>query len=176
MGRSLAAGAAFAGASTCGDDKTGRSTRAPHGGSGFRFGLRVGRKDDGGASGGDGSRSLHGTLHRRAVPRSYRWLDRSGPELRSILETNEHALTLADELDRERRESSSPAAVASYPNVTVPAGWVHGLPISDPGAGEAGVRRDASRPLKNTSAACAVASCREPVSVMLVQACAEMIG
>ncbi len=103
-------------------------------------------------------------------------LDRSGPELRSILETNEHALTLADELDRERRESSSPAAVAGYPNVTVPAGWVHGLPISDPGAGEAGVRRDASRPLKNTSAACAAASCREPVSVMLVQACAEMIG
>ena len=30
-------------------------------------------------------------------------LDRSGPELRSILETNEQALTLADELDRERR-------------------------------------------------------------------------
>ncbi len=35
MGRSLAAGAALAGAFACGGDKTGRSTRAPHGGSGF---------------------------------------------------------------------------------------------------------------------------------------------
>jgi amidase len=25
--------------------------------------------------------------------------------------------------------SSTPAAVAGYPNITVPAGWVHGLPV-----------------------------------------------
>ncbi len=42
-------------------------------------------------------------------------LDRSGPELRSILETNEHALTLADELDRERRETSSPPRWPAIP-------------------------------------------------------------
>jgi amidase len=31
--------------------------------------------------------------------------------------------------DRYTGGATSPAAVAGYPHVTVPAGWVHGLPI-----------------------------------------------
>lgn len=43
-------------------------------------------------------------------------VDRSGPELRSIIETNGEALAIADELDRQRRESG-------------PRSPVHGIPV-----------------------------------------------
>ncbi len=42
-------------------------------------------------------------------------IDRDGPELRSILETNEQALTIADELDRERGESGPRSALHGIP-------------------------------------------------------------
>jgi amidase len=44
-------------------------------------------------------------------------IDRQGPELRSIIETNPDALTIADELDAERRENG-------------PRGPLHGIPIA----------------------------------------------
>jgi amidase len=44
-------------------------------------------------------------------------LDRSGPELRSILETNPEALEIADELDAERRANG-------------PRGPLHGIPVA----------------------------------------------
>ena len=44
-------------------------------------------------------------------------LDRGGPELRSIIETNPQALEIADELDAERRENG-------------PRGPLHGIPVA----------------------------------------------
>jgi amidase len=44
-------------------------------------------------------------------------LDRNGPELRSIIETNPDALSIADELDAERRSKG-------------PRGPLHGIPVA----------------------------------------------
>jgi amidase len=61
-----------------------------------------------------------GALTARALTRAYldriETLDRSGPRLRSFLETNPEALALADALDRERRAKG-------------PRGPLHGIPV-----------------------------------------------
>jgi len=63
----------------------------------------------------------------------------AGPTLRAVLEVNPEAVAIAAALDEERRRvgargrllglSATPAAVAGYPHVTVPAGFVGGLPV-----------------------------------------------
>jgi amidase len=62
-----------------------------------------------------------GQLTARSITESYlariEALDRSGPELRSIIETNPEALAIADELDAERRANG-------------PRGPLHGIPVA----------------------------------------------
>src|SRR5262245_29866254 len=61
-----------------------------------------------------------GSLTARALTRAYldriEALDRSGPRMRSILETNPEALAIADSLDRERKAKG-------------PRGPLHGIPV-----------------------------------------------
>lgn len=67
-----------------------------------------------------GARMKAGTLTSRALTQAYldriQALDRQGPELRSVLDLNRDALTIADSLDAERKAKG-------------PRGPLHGIPI-----------------------------------------------
>ena len=68
------------------------------------------------AAGRDAVRPLHVAPAGRAVPARIEAIDRSGPTLQAVIETNPDALTIADALDAERKARG-------------PRGPLHGIPI-----------------------------------------------
>ncbi len=56
-------------------------------------------------------------------------IDKQRPALNAVIELNPASLTDWVNGDTHPLISSTPAAVAGCPNITVPAGYIHGLPV-----------------------------------------------
>ncbi len=121
IGTSIAGGAAAAalGTSACAPDSPQRGADAGAGGSG---GTQPGAFELDEATVADLQAAMEsGERTARSITQLYldriAALDRQGPELRSVIETNPEALEIADQLDEERRANG-------------PRGPLHGIPVA----------------------------------------------
>ncbi|MCY4398555.1 MAG: amidase [Gemmatimonadetes bacterium] len=120
IGTSIAGGAAAAlGTSACAPDSPDRGTAGGAGGAG---GTQPGAFELDEATVADLQAAMEsGERSARSITQLYldriAALDRQGPELRSVIETNPEALEIADQLDEERRANG-------------PRGPLHGIPVA----------------------------------------------